>query len=147
MELLECSFSCHSISISLSFSIIILGFRELPKLPSLCGRQRKTVQFFYTCGYLPHYCSASQSRPPTAPKKGVFSSVSAEETKCIERNSVRIRVRTVIKSPNDLQIHIRVSLTFRTVGIHHRFKKMISRFRSFVPLMNFSITNCCDAVL
>ena len=91
--------------------------------------------------------STSLIRPPTAPKKGDFSSVSAEETKCIERNSVGIRVRAVIKSPNDPEIHIRVSLTFRTVGIQHRFKEIISRFRSFVPLTNFSIANCCDAVL
>ena len=113
----------------------------------LSHAKRKGIYLFYACGYLPYYRSASHSRPPTAPKKGDFFIGFYRRTQCIERNSVGIRVRAVIKSPNDLEIHIRVSLTFRTVGIHHRFKKMISCFRSFVPLTNFSITNCCDAVL
>ena len=29
----------------------------------------------------------------------------------------------------------------------HSFNEIISRFRSFVPLPNFFIANCCDAVL
>lgn len=45
------------------------------------------------------------SSPDSTEKMGFFIGF-CRRTKCIERNSVGIRVRAVIKSPNDPEIHI-----------------------------------------
>ena len=130
----------------ISLKLLALG-RAVPDFCVLKPRKTKRyIPFLRLRVSAPLLLRITLSPPDNTEKRGYFIGF-CRRTKYIERNSVGIRVRAVIKSPNDLEIHIRVSLTFRTVGIHHRFKEMISRFSSFVPLPNFSITNCYYAVL
>ena len=101
-----------------------LSLRQHYKLPFRHKFRNRAVNYQLAINYERITGGGS---PPFVPrqhrKKVIFSSVTAGKRSGFEINSVGIRVRAVIKFPNDLEIHIRVSLTFRTVEIHHRFKK------------------------
>ena len=115
-------------------------------MPSLRGWQAKVIWLFNACGYLPPYPSAPTIPPPSSSEKSHFSLKTAGKRCSLKKHSIGFGICAVVLTSDYPKIYVGVSLSFRTLGIHHSVQKKISCFAAIVPLLHFSITDGCYSV-
>ena len=64
----------------------------------------------------------------------------------LKKQSIGFGICAVVLTSDYPEIYVGVSLTLRTLGIHHSVQKEISCFAAIVPLLHFSITDGCYSV-